>query len=180
MQKEKLTFGDIRADLHTKIKIFGKRIALLSALGLIMLGLLLADFPLGAFDLGGKWLLGAVAEVILLAVAIDQIRIFAMLCRSVKAEPCIVKDTLLNAEVKDRYSRKFIDDKYRLHFAKYGSFVIPVENYKWSAAFEMDAKGVFHHSCSGDEFYLVLSKAQGGKILLAYNTKIFEFEEWVS
>jgi hypothetical protein len=172
MQKEKLTLGDIRTDLHTKIKIFGKRIALLSVLFLVMLGLLLADFPLG-----GKWLLGAIAEVILLAVAIDQIRIFAMLCRSVKAEPCIVKDTLLNAEVKDRYSRKFIDDKYRLHFAKYGSFVIPVENYKWSAAFEMDAKGVFHHSCSGDEFYLVLSKAQGGKILLAYNTKLFDLEE---
>ena len=172
MQKEKLTLGDIRADLHTKIKVFGKRIALLSVLFLVMLGLLLADFPLG-----GKWLLGAVAEVILLAVAIDQIRIVAMLYRSVKAEPCIVKDTLRNAEVKDRYSRKFIDDKYRLHFAKYGSFVIPVENYKWSAAFEMDAKGVFHHSCSGDEFYLVLSKAQGGKILLAYNTKLFELEE---
>lgn len=177
MQKEKFTFGDIRTDLHTKIKIFGKRIAWRATLFLVMLGLLFADFFLGTWDLGGKWLLGAVAEVILLVVLIDQIRIFAMLCRSVKAEPCIVKDTLLATEVKDRYSRKLVDEKYHLHFSKYGNYVIPIKNYIWSAAYEMDEKGVFHHSCSGDEFYLVLSKAQGGKILLAYNTKMYELEE---
>lgn len=55
MRKEKFALDDICTDLHTKIKIFGKRIALLATLFLVMLGLLFADFFLGAWAGNGSW-----------------------------------------------------------------------------------------------------------------------------
>ncbi len=68
----------------------------------------------------------------------------------------------------------FMQEIYHLTFSGYGEYVVPQENYSWSQNFSMTAKGVYNYSDYGDEFYLVLSKPNTGKILLVYNTKMFD------
>ena len=50
-------------------------------------------------------------------------------------------------------------------------------NYSWSELYYMNDNLAYNNSECGDEFYLVLSKPHTGKIVLAYNTKMFELQE---
>ena len=176
MQKEKLTINNIRADLQLKMKEGYKKLALFSTLFLVMLVLIITTFHAITLNFIFKWFIGIVAEIILLLLIIRQIKNSTMLHGCFKTTNCIVKDRLINTEFKDKYSRKVRDERYHLEFSQYGNYVIPAENYKWSSTFSMSAEGVYNYANSGDEFYLVLSKPHTGKILFAYNTKMFEFE----
>ena len=99
-----------------------------------------------------------------------------MLHENLKKTNSIVIDKLVCAEEKDRYSRTTRDERFCLNFLQYGKYTIPKENYKWSSDFSMSDSGVYNYANNGDEFYLVLSKPSNGKILFAYNTKMFEME----
>ncbi len=52
--------------------------------------------------------------------------------------------------------------------------MIPDNSYSWSTLFA--TLSVYESSDYSDEFYLVLSKPHTGKILYAYNKKMFEME----
>lgn len=75
------------------------------------------------------------------------------------------------------YRRTWGNKLYYLNFARYGCYCIPdsvtQKNYEWSELYCMSANGVYNYSNIGDEFYLVL---YGKKIILAYNTKLFELK----
>lgn len=174
MQKEKLSIENIKTDLHFEIKKGYKELAGFSSLFLVMLGLVLAVFKFDISDFVFHFL-GLIVEVFLSYLIIRQLKNLTMLHENVKEMNCIVMDKLINAEYKDRHSRRTIGERYCLHFSQYGKYVIPAENYKWSSAFSMSDEDVYNHANNGDEFYLVLSSHKG-KILYVYNTKIFEVE----
>lgn len=94
---------------------------------------------------------------------------------------CVVKDTLIGMEEKDDTGRNNRVRKiYHLHFSGYGEFVTAdrEEHYEWSTVLgPMSGKGVYLTSHCGDEFYLVISEPNTGKILRVYNTNLFDFKE---
>ena len=177
MQKEKLTFDEIQTDIQDKMKEGYKKLALFSTLFLIMFALILTAFHVMTLKLVFECFMGIVAEAFLLFLILRQIKNLTMLNSCFNTTECIVKDRLINAEFIDRHSRKVRYERYHLTFSQYGNYVIPNENYKWSSTFSMSDVGVYNYANSGDEFYLVLSKPHTGKILFAYNTKMFELED---
>ena len=170
MQKEKLTIHNIKTDILNEIKYNRwERIALILLL-LVMLVLILLE-PITIY----KVLFGCLAVIVFCLVA-KRVLVCINQYRALHNTVCIVKDKLVGMEEKEHLSRRTYYKTLHLYFSRYGDYTIPDDNYKWSTYFSMSNKGVYEYSSNGDEFYLVLSKPHIGKILYAYNTKMFEFE----
>lgn len=176
MKKARLTMENIKTDLRIKMKHGYKWLAFTSSMFFVILVII---FVVAAFrvDVSGfltDFIYCLVGEVVLLYVTIRQLKNLIMLHENIKKMNCIVMDKLVYAEEKDRYRRTTRDERFCLHFLQYGKYIIPKENYKWSSDFSMSDVGVYNYANNGDEFYLVLSKPNNGKILFAYNAKMFE------
>lgn len=92
-------------------------------------------------------------------------------------KPVIVKDTLVSSEGEASHSTHTYRTYYcTLCFAHYGEYFVPEKNHRWSKLYPLSCKGEYIYAMPGDEYYLVLSKPHSGKILLAYNAKLFELE----
>ena len=63
-----------------------------------------------------------------------------------------------------------------LHFRRYGDYSVPEKNYQWSKINATTARGIHNMAFEGNEYYLVLSRPNSGKILLVYDTKLFQLE----
>ena len=92
----------------------------------------------------------------------------------------IITDTLISSEEKATYiSSAFaasFSHPYALNFASYGQYcILSGENYSSSELYTMNDKGVFNSSTIGDTFYLIVDTKN--RILLAYNTKLFELSD---
>jgi len=175
MQKEILTIQNIKKDIHQEIKDSYIRLVIFSSFFLVWLALFLTTPSSSLFYFRYKLVFGFGVLVFLL-ILITQIKDLAMLYKNLKNKNSIVKDKLISAEIKEDFCGKVYVKIYRLNFSGYGEYVIHAENYKWSSTYSMSAEGVYYCSNSGDEFYLVLSKPHTGRILFAYNTKMFEME----
>ena len=175
MIKEKLTIDDIKKDLRVEIKDGYMRLAVFSGSFLFMFAIFLWIVNMNIFFTAYKIMFGF-GSVLMIICLVSQISDLIILHRNLKNKKCIVIDKLISAEVHDDIYGKAYARTYQLNFSGYGEFVIHAENYKWSKLFSMDDHGVYTYADSGDEFYLVLSKPHTGKILLAYNTKMFEME----
>lgn len=92
----------------------------------------------------------------------------------------IITDKLANVQTKrfpnnplnwryQRYSRCFF------RFEKTGEWLVKTKNYQWSENYSMDDISLKERSEIGDEFYVVVDAK--GKILIAYNKKLFELKE---
>ena len=66
-------------------------------------------------------------------------------------------------------------EPYILTFASNGEYVVPEKSYVWSKMYPLSYDGFYNYSHIGDEFYLVVDKR--GKILCAYNTKLFALQD---
>ena len=181
MQKDKLTMKDIKTDLHKELKnsyfrlvVFSLLFAAISALIYFINPVKFVDVRLFIYLL----IFIALAALLLYLVIVQTVDIIK-LNKMFRNPACIVKDKLVGMEIKEYYNRYGITTEHHLFFSGYGEYVIPPENYTWSQNFNMSDKSVYNCSTCGDEFYLVLSKPHTGKILLAYNTKMFEFENVV-
>ena len=172
MQKEKLTISNIKKDLFNEIKDgLWEPIALI----LLLLGASIITFKIP--DIVYKFLFGCLA-IIAFYLVVKQILVFVRLYRALHNTNCIVKDKLVGKEEKEHISRSAYYETRHLYFSSYGDYEIPDENYKWSSNFAMNASSLYnYYSNCDDEFYLVLSKPHTGKILYAYNTKMFELEK---
>ena len=178
MTKEKLTGEHIRQDLRVQIKAYCGEIIEFSLLYLVIVGVFIlvmlkapSLFLLALF----LWLIGSC--IVLYQIVIDARRLI-WLCRAKNTLPTPVCDTLVRSELVISYFARFGGNgTHRLHFAHYGTYTIPEKNYTWSKTFSMGPMGVFNGAVDGDEFYLVLAKPHCGKILLAYNAKLFALEE---
>ena len=88
----------------------------------------------------------------------------------------IITDTLIDKEAEIVGTRLQVPKPNILHFKISGKYSIPAcMNYFSAKQFAMREDEVFRSSKIGDEFYLVIDK--NNKILMAYNTKFFEFQE---
>lgn len=89
----------------------------------------------------------------------------------------IVTDKLIDSQeesvfVGSAFAASF-SRPYTLEFSSYGQYyILSGENYVSSNLYSMGAKEVFNCSNIGDNFYLVIDNKE--RILLAYNTKLFE------
>ena len=172
MKTEILTLQDIRSDLRRMLRrnIIG---LVASVIGLSLFLILCCatiedDMPLRMILEGTVLLIGFVILIARTATSVVQ------LGRILNRPGEIVKDCLIGMETKGFWRQ----DPHirRLHFASYGEYKIPGENYRWSELYAMSDKNVYFHAECGDEFYLVLSKLHTGKILFAYNTKMFDYQ----
>ena len=178
MQKEKLTLSHIRQDLHTQEKESCAELIEFSALCLVSVGLFILAFGRVPELFIPTLLLMLFGGSVGLYYTVIYIRKLVWLHRAKNNPACIAHDRLVNSEmVVAPFHHVGEKGVHRLHFAHYGDYAIPGKNYTWSAAFSMGPMGVFNGSVDGDEFYLVLSKPHSGKILYAYNAKLFELEE---
>ena len=90
----------------------------------------------------------------------------------------IVTDQLISVEGSEEMSMQTYTKHFHcsLRFACYGDYQVPKKNHRWSKLYPLSCQGEYYHASIGDEYYLVLSKPHNGKILLAYNAKLFELE----
>ena len=114
---------------------------------------------------------------VFLCLAVMQVSDAVIIHKALRNTEHIVKDKIVSKEER-HYARIRRRGLFRLIFSSYGTYMIPDESYSWSSLFlTMLAKTVYERSDYGDEFYLVLSERHKGKIVFAYNTEMFEFEE---
>ena len=182
MQKEILTTQAIQYDLRKMIRGHIIAVAIFSVFFALFTWLLVA-----VIEDGLKWykaffaILNAVffgsLPVLFLYGTIASILEIHKLRSLCKRPGSIVKDRLVGKEVKEHLHRWRYYETYNLRFASYGEFAIPGVNYEWSDLYYMDSSALFMHAECDDEFYLVLSKPNTGKILLAYNAKMFDYQE---
>ena len=71
--------------------------------------------------------------------------------------------------------RRYTVTRYILHFESKKSFVIPQDNYLWSADTPMSDVVVFNNTHRGDTMTVVTKKSTG-EIVVAYNTNLFEYK----
>ena len=175
MQKETLTLENIRSDLRRRLR---KSVSA-TVTSAIFFALSLWCF-LALLDEPGPFIIKLEIAVLPITSVIYTVRggksiyvAFSALNKPGK----IVTDRVVGMQTKDHMSRHSFYQTYHLHFASYGEYVIPGINHRWSSLHTMAADMVYFHTECDDEFYLVLSKPHTGRILLAYDTKIFQLQE---
>lgn len=78
-----------------------------------------------------------------------------------------------NIGVKSRYTVQ--RDNYTIHFESGKEWRIPKENYNWHERLRMQDLGVFHSTHRGDTMLVVTDK-KTDRIVMAYNTELFEYK----
>ena len=171
MKKEMLTIQDIQSDLCRILRgnIFG---FVASVIGLLLFLVLCCTTI--EDDMSLKTILACVIVLMGFLILIVRTATAVVQLGTILNRPGeIVRARLTGMEMKSSWRQLSIR---RLHFAGYGEYKIPGENYKWSGLYAMSDKDVYFHAECGDEFYLVLSKPPYHKIVLAYNTKMFDYQ----
>ena len=177
MQKEKLTPQHIRQDIRSSKKEHIVYVILFSVLLTVVLGAFIAGFIVAPGEFFLEIPIVLIAGGTLIYKIVRHACDLAILSSNPPLSNRIATDRLVRSEHIDRWKANAPVGVYRLHFARYGICNVPKKNYTWSAAFSMRDQGVFNYAVDGDEFYLVLSKPHSGKILFAYNAKMFVLEE---
>ena len=176
MLKEKLTTQNIRQDLKLELKKNYMRVVGSSVFSLIIIGLIILAFSMANVYGGYYGLHFSAMACFVLGFDVFYVLRIVDIQKNLDDKKHIVKDKLVNVEVYEDIRVGIHNIVYTMHFSSYGKYVIPKENYKWSENFNMNDTGVYNYSKFGDEFYLVLSKPHTGKILMVYNTKLFDME----
>ena len=177
MEKEGLTLNYIKNDLKVSLISGYKRLVAYIFCCALSFGCVLLTFKLENYFIVFinkiYWIL---TFAFIFALMVAEIYKIVSLHKNMSIKKHIVKDKLIGMEIKEHRRRYSYYETYHLYFSGYGEYVIPVDNYKWSKFYNMSAKGLYHYSKCGEECYLVLSKKHTGKILVAYNLKMFELE----
>ena len=75
-----------------------------------------------------------------------------------------------------RFRRYEIIHNYNIRFENGKEWRMPKENYNWSSKYSVSDWGAFQEAHRGDTFIVVTQKSSG-KIIMAYDTDIFEYKE---
>ncbi len=177
MQKEKLTMDKIKTDLNGYIKDSIGGIVFFFILSLFLLGITLIVFAVTFDYLVLLAYFFAILTAVVFAIALGGIVQTINLYKICNNTSCIVKDELIGKEIKEYYGSRARGKCYYFYFSSYGAYQVSGEYYKWSQNFNMRYDGLYRQSDCGDEFYLVLTKRNTGKILSVYNTQMFQMEE---
>ncbi len=179
MKKDILTTEKIKTDYRNQFLSSIKPVIVMPIILVLLIAFIVFLFSLLEFNI-----LFLIWEIII----IFPPAFYAYICIAALIDACkdnkaiekdlfIIKtDTLINSEEKATYvGSAFISSfshPYILEFKTFGKYCIPVKNYGSSNLYDMSDKGVYNLSNIGDTFYLILDSKN--KILLAYNTKLFE------
>lgn len=176
MTKETLTIGAIRRELKIENKRLCTGLWVVSVLLLVFALLTVWMVKLSGLFIVMAFFFGAWSLLFLLLL-VNLITDIVKLKNILKRRICVVKDTLIGMEEEDDIGRRYIRKIYHLHFSGYGEYITVdhLEHYAWSTVLgPMSGEGIYRTSHCGDEFYLVLSEPNTGKILGAYNTNLFD------
>ena len=181
MQKEILTIENIRYDLRKQIR--GNIIA---AVVLAVFFLMFGRLTIAVAEDGMRWYKSffAILNTMLFSLLpilffVGTIACIVEVCKlyAIHKKPGnIVKDRLVGKYTKEHLHRHHYYETLHLRFASYGEYPIPTVNYNWSELYAMDDSTLSMYADCDNVFYLVLSKPHTGKILLAYNTKMFDYQ----
>ena len=174
--KEKFTIANIRSDLRKRL--WKSWLLLALYVGLIVLEVYLIHLaPYLLFEESrGRYPWWAYL-ILIPFVGYLLVKEAWWLYTGYRKQPIVVKDTLVSSEGhEDRSTRSYRTYRCTLYFARYGEYYVPEKNHPWSKLYPLSAHGEYIYAMEGDEYYLVLSKPHSGKILLAYNAKLFELE----
>ena len=178
MKKEQLTLKNIKKDLKAKLKNTHISLVVFAVFFAVVLGIFLGIIDLGNLFFMYQALYGFLTVTLFVGMVIEIVSIIK-LSSILKIKNTIVKDKLIGLEIKQHVNRTRVYETYHLYFSGYGEYVITGDQYKWSSVYALSEEGTYRYCDCGDEFYLVLSKPHTGKILLVYNTKLFELQESV-
>lgn len=170
--KEKLTMVNIRSDLRKKLwKSWVGLACCVLLLAWIVYSITLAPEVLFA---GNFWLALFLVVILLVCSVLSVWRA----CGGFRHHLWIVTDKLISVDGSEEMSMQTYTKHFHctLRFARYGNYHVPQKNHRWSQLYPLSCQGEYYHAAIGDEYYLVLSKPHSGKILLAYNAKLFELE----
>lgn len=181
MKKEQLTINDIKTDLKMKNRL--NYVGLFESLFVFMVVFALSFWAFSMLRnytifLVVVFIFPAVVLGLILVQIVDIIKLHIVLVNKI----CVVKDKVIGfkSNKRSRYRglrRRHQTHQYLLYFSGFGEYAIVDEHYKWSKMYAMSVESVYNSANCGDEFYLVLTKAHTGKILMIYNCKMFEFKE---
>ncbi len=177
LPREKLTKKHIRKDIKN-IFIGGILLGVIFAFFILpMLMLIIKMTECVGADVS-RWmsvLLLILAAAILALSIVYTVRLFLLLYKeqyTITIAPLVDKKEGGGAQ----YNRKYIHAQpYRLYFPPHRRYAFGIRNYEWSELYNLTEEGAYRYSDIGDEFYLVEDKR--GKILVAYNTKLFELQD---
>ena len=101
------------------------------------------------------------------------------LIRGLKEDLFITTGTLVSADYDEGSNAVPYYTRCFLRFSGYGEYTAFTMSgdkslHPWSSLYPLSAEGEYFYASPGDEYYLVLSKPHSGKILMAYNKKLFE------
>ena len=157
MSKEKLTAQRIVQDLKEKRKDACSNVVAFAVVFVLSLSIFLqAIHSENAFDIY-RVMLGVSTLLMFLFLALFVIETVT-LSRAMKGKSAVVKSILA-----DMNTIRWKHHIFYLYFPQYGR--CPIE------------AGQYYYTHIGDEFYLILSKPNRGKILLTYHTDMYEWEE---
>lgn len=174
LEKEILTIQNIQSDLRRRLR---NSVSATATLVIICALTLWCFFAL--LDEPGHFIIKLEIAILPIAssfLAVRGVRSIYVAFSALNKSGRIVTDRVVGMQTKDHLHRSSSYQTFHLRFASYGEYVIPAINYRWSSLHNMDADMVYFHVECDDEFYLVLSKPHTGKILLAYNTKMFDYQ----
>lgn len=176
--KDKLTVENIRRDLRKKLWKSWLLLAVYVLTMIVEIYLFCLEPRLLFEETGGRYHWpGWVYLLLFLPVTYLFAREAWWLYTGYRKKPFIVKDTLVSSEGSSvRSSHSYRTYLCTLRFARYGEYSVPEKNHQWSKMYPLSCHGEYIYAMDGDEYYLVLSKLHSGKILLAYNDKLFELE----
>lgn len=171
-KKEKVTYDSIHKDINPK---YYRTIPV----WIIIAAVLLIGFKLAEIVLHNSMYTQMIVVLVLL-IAVISVNIIIPLAIINQNKFTVVTDQLVET-TEGRLSAIGLMQGYlwwkphTLRFAAHGEYYIGRgKQYKWSKLYDLSARDVFNSSHPGDTFILIM---RGKKILMAYNTRLFEVAE---
>ncbi|MBQ3597796.1 MAG: hypothetical protein II987_00855 [Clostridia bacterium] len=181
MEKVIITKAEIEKDIIHAIKHPARTPRWLYFVGyaavfVVMLGIAFLESYIGK----AAFFLPAVVLFAILLLPLVKYGLRDRKAAKVSIDNYVVKKSVVKKKKHEKYvkiskRRITVVNNYNIFFEKERVWRIPDELYWWSEKCSMSDISVFEKTEQGDVFYTVCEK-KSGKIVMAYNTEVFEYE----
>ena len=172
MKKEQLTEENIKSDIKYQIKC--GYISILICLVFFAVFMLFSR-AVKSFEFEPLYNFTLIMALLMVFGAIESIIIIINRYIILRNKIIVVRDSLY-----DKWTRGHRDGRGRIHFTchfcfyRNGKYQLPKIVNIWSENYCISDERMYELSDCGDVFYLVLSRGKKGKVLFAYNGKMFD------
>ena len=181
MEKEIITKAEIEKDIIHAIKHPARTPRWLyfvgyAALFAVIFGITFLERYIGE----AAFLLAAGVFLVIILLPLVGFRLRDKKAAKVSIDNYVIKKSVVKKTKHERYviitkRRITLVNNYNILFEKERVWHIPAELYWWSETNSMSDITVYDKTEQGDVFYTV-SEKKSGKIVMAYNTKTFEYK----